>query len=109
MAVVAVVAASVGAGWLREPPGSDITLPDSPLYNLAVTESIRGLSGEKEEAAAPEPCPDCGKVHAPVGGNDPNQGRSAPGISTNVFYCDNCKVYHPVEQTPKLDLQNLAP
>ena len=109
MAVVAVIATAVGAGWLREPAGADITLPDSPLYNLAVTESIKGLSSDKEEPAPAEPCPDCGKIHAPAGAANANQGRSAPGVSTNLVYCENCKIYHPVAKPLNLDFQAPPP
>ena len=59
-----------------------------------MTESIQGLEGKKEEPPEPAPCPDCGKVHAPVKGAGSNEGRSAPGVSTNYVYCDNCKIYH---------------
>jgi len=90
MAGAALVATAVGAGLRKPPPGADITLPDSPLYNIAVTESIKGLNGEKKEAAG-QPCPDCGEVHAQPA---PDVAQSAGGQSQNFEYCENCKTYH---------------
>ena len=91
MAAVAILGTVVGAGLSRPPAGADITEPGSPLYNIAVTESIKGLSGEKEEPAAAKPCPDCGKVHAPA---VPDVAKSAGGESSEYFLCDHCNIYH---------------
>ncbi len=104
LAFVAVVAGVVGAGLTRPPAGSDIVEPNSPLYEITVTESIKGLSGEKEEPKAGEPCPDCGQIHAPVGVPQGNVAGSAGNVSTNFVYCENCKAYHAAAPPLKLDL-----
>lgn len=103
MAGAALVATAVGAGLKRPPAGADITLPDSPLYNIAVTESIKGLNGEKEESAG-TPCPDCGKIHAQPAAN---VAQSAGAQSKNYYYCENCKIYH--RNPVSVQLGNEAP
>ena len=96
MAAVAVVGTVVGSSLTRAPAGWDITEPGSPLYVTAVNESVKGLNkNQADESAKGEVCPDCGKVHAPVGGTQPNAANPAGGgVSTNFYYCDNCKAYH---------------
>ena len=96
----AIIGVVVGAAVTREPAGTDIVLPNSPLYNIAVTESIKGLSGHKDTPAPGTPCPDCGKIHDQPA---PNLAPSAGGVSTNYVYCDNCKIYHPAAAQVKLD------
>ncbi len=86
----AVIAIAVGASLRNPPPGSDITLPNSPLYNIAVTESVNGLKDNKKENEA-KPCPDCGKIHE---ARAPDVAQSAGGVSQQFEYCVNCKVYH---------------
>ena len=103
-ACVAIMGGLVGAGLTRPPPGTDITEPNSPLYGIAVTESVRGLHGEKEESKQGEPCSDCGQVHAPVVVPQGNVAGSAGAASTNFFYCENCRAYHSVEPKLQLDL-----
>ena len=51
-----------------------------------------------------KPCPDCGKIHAPVGAPQGNVAGSAGGVSTNYFYCENCKSYHPQPKQVNLEL-----
>jgi len=103
-ASVAVIAGLVGAGLTRPPAGMDITEPNSPLYGIAVTESVKGLNGEKKEPKQGEPCPDCGQIHAPVVVPQGNVAGTAGAASTNFFYCENCKAYHPVEPELQLEL-----
>lgn len=68
MAAVAVVGTVVGASLMREPAGSDIVLPNSPLYKAAVSESVQGLNKNAADASAKGVvCPDCGKIHPPAG------------------------------------------
>jgi hypothetical protein len=104
--VVAVVAVRA---LTSEPAGSDIVLPDSPLYNIAVTESIKGLNGQKDDPAAQiKPCPKCGKFHAKPGAQS-NIAGSAGGVSTRYQYCPNCGVYHPVVQPVQVDPPGVTP
>lgn len=107
IATAAVVAAAVCAGLMRAPAGSDITLPNSPLYNIAVTESVKGLEDKKEDTPKEEVCPDCGKIHAPAQGTQ-KVAQSAGGTSTKYSYCDNCKVYHPIAADKKVALDGLG-
>lgn len=84
----------------RRPAGADITEMGSPLYSIAVGESIKGLSKNTDESQDGETCSGCGKVHAAPGtpalsvvaNTDSKQG-------ANYEYCVNCKVYH-LRQTP---------
>ena len=101
VAVTAVIAALAGMAFTREPAGADIVLPGSPLYNIAVTESIQGLAGQKEDPnAEATPCPDCGKVHAKQEVKSGNLAGAAAGVSTNYVYCENCQAYHPAPAQP---------
>ena len=66
----------VGSSLTRPPAGWDITEPGSPLYVAAVNESVKGLNkNQADEPEKGEVCPDCGKIHAPVGGSQPNAAR----------------------------------
>lgn len=99
------ILASLLVGWViaRVPGGSDITLPDSPLYVVAVTESVRSLEGQKPDATPPQPCPDCGKIHARPDSSGANLAASAPLPTSNYVYCANCRIYHPVPHAAALE------
>ena len=94
--LAAVIGVVVCTAISCRPAGADITEIGSPLYGIAVGESIKGLSKNTDESQDGEVCSGCGKVHAP-----PDTAPSLPSVagdvgqeSTNYEYCVNCKVYH---------------
>lgn len=97
---------AAGRAVTRAPPGADITLPDSPLYMVAVTESVKSLEGQKPDATPAQPCPDCGKIHARPESSGASLASSAALATTNYSYCAHCRIYHPAPHSSAL--QNLG-
>jgi hypothetical protein len=92
----------LGVGWLavagsvRRAPETDLAAPGAPLYEYAVTESIKTMMSQQEQAALA------------AEGRPPSPG---PGF----FWCDNCKIYHqspdpaPGQQPGNAQAQVAAP
>ena len=105
---VVIIGTAVDAHLSRPPPGVDITEAGSPLYGIAVAESVKGLANKKDDGADAQGqvCPSCGKVHAAPGATPTVAGvaNSAGGENSNYYYCDNCKQYHrqPADVRPKV-------
>lgn len=97
--VLVVIGTAVAARRSRAPAGADITEGGSPLYKIAVDESIKGLhakKGEKPEAQGGA-CPQCGKVHAspaPVRVGTPAAPAAQPAAAEGVP-CAKCGKVHP--------------
>lgn len=106
--VLVIVGAAIGARLSRPPAGADITEGGSPLYKIAVEESIRGLLSKKDDKGSVKDgvCPKCGEVHAspaPAGVGPP----VAPGAKAGKpppeqgAPCPKCgKIHHPPHGDP---------
>jgi hypothetical protein len=116
VAAPAIIGTALVARFSGLPAGADITEGGSPLYRIAVEESVKGLRSKQadKDPARNRPCPKCGKVHAPPAPADnvpcPKCGKihpaphgvpasgaaahSAAGGSRDYVYCPRCKVYH---------------
>ena len=99
--VVLLVTVVVCTAVSRRPAGSDITEGGSPLYGIAVGESIKGLSKKTDESHDGEVCSGCGKVHGP-----PDTAPSLPPVargvgeeSKNYEYCVTCKSLSPAKDS----------
>ena len=90
-----IVAAAVGRGRDVPRPGDDVAEGGSPLYRIAVTESVTGLVQDRRPDAAQKaaPCPKCGKVHGSAAAHASPVSRGDEPESSYV-YCPKCKVYH---------------
>ena len=90
-----IVAASIGRNRDQPLPGDDVAEGGSPLYQIAVAESIKVLQGKKEHIAAADGavCPNCGKVHGQGSSHPPPAGRGDEPESS-YYYCTKCKAYH---------------
>jgi len=79
--VLVIIGMAVGARLARPPAGSDITEGGSPLYKIAVDESIKGLrSKEVDDGSTKDDiCPQCGTVHA-----TPAPGSVAPPAAAGI-------------------------
>jgi hypothetical protein len=75
----------------------DIAEGGSPLYSIAVCESIEGLKnlGKPEEPAKGKVCPKCGKVHPPQAASRTNDVRAVSSPSPPSGGRDNAKTNLP--------------
>jgi hypothetical protein len=95
------VCLSLSLAWLSLCPAlaESVAEGGSPLYSVAVRESVQGLKtgGKQEPVAAAQVCPKCGKVHATVAANETNQLAAAhPADSVPVGQpCPYCGQIHP--------------
>ena len=125
MIVVLLLSAARGvvAGDGRRSPETDLAAPGAPLYEYAVTESVKSLMSKQEQAELdtasrpPSPGPDyfwcenCktyhkGKTPASAGqpavaqrpGVAPQPAAAAatrpPSPGADFYWCENCKTYH---------------
>ena len=64
--VLVSIGMAIGARLARPPAGADITEGGSPLYRIAVDESIKGLHSKEDDEGSTKDdiCLQCGKVHA---------------------------------------------
>jgi len=98
--ILVVIGTAIGARLARPPAGADITEGDSPLYKIAVDESIKGLDSKKDDKKDAAACSGCGKVHAspspvrvaPPAAVGTNAVASAPGAAKP---CSDCGGIHP--------------
>ena len=81
VAATFLIGAAVGAGLSRQPAGVDIAAGGSPLYGIAVAESVKGLGNKKDHSAPAQGavCPNCGEVHAPAAASPVSLAGAADG------------------------------
>jgi len=108
----------VVAGADGRSPESDLAAPGAPLYEYAVTESVKTLMSKQEQAELgaagrpPSPGPDydwcenCKTYHkkgqTPATPRQPaaDPATRPPSPGAGHYWCEHCKTYHKKGQTP---------
>ena len=103
----------VGASLHRRSPETDLAAPGAPLYEYAVTESVKSMMSKQEKAKLeaagrpPSPGPDyfwcknCKTYHkrqAPASTPPQQPAVTAlrpPSPGADYYWCEKCKKYHP--------------
>ena len=126
-AVIVVLLLAMGwavvAGDGKRSPETDLAAPGAPLYEYAVTESVKTMMSKQEQAKLeakgrpPSPGPDyywcknCKTYHkrqTPASAQQPaaTAARRPPSPGASYYWCEQCKTYHrrkPVAQQPVAD------
>ena len=119
----------VGASLHRPSPETDLAAPGAPLYEYAVTESVKSMMSKQEQAKLgaegrpPSPGPDyywcknCKAYHkrkTPASAGQPAVARTPgatpaaspqpaarpPSPGAGYYWCEHCKTYHKKQAAP---------